>query len=750
MATSSFARRALVAAALLGCTGVALRASSPKFFMAATQADFLKGELENLSVDSRGQLTLGPASDLVYETPSPFLWTIVPAPDGTLYVGTGNDGRVFKVDPQGRGSLVFDAAELEIHAIALAPNGGIYAASSPDGKIYKIDRSGAATTFFDPEEKYIWALTSDAKGNVFAATGEKGIVYKIGPDGKGSPFYRTKATHATALAIDKAGNLLVGTESPGRIIRVDADGKGFVLLDTPYQEVRTLKFDDKGMLFVAAANGRPNSTSAPSTPGDSTPQTTGGAATSGALVASVTVSTEVTAVVVDAGAAGSSTASTRAATGVSKGAIYRIANDGLWDQVWDSREDLPYDLTFDAEGRLIVATGDKGKIYRLEGDPARPVLLARAPASQVTSLYRDGRGRIVFATANPGRVSRLTPDRAPRGTYESEVRDAQTVSSWGSISWRGSTAGPNRIDVSTRTGNTETPDEAWSPWSGPYAAPGTPIISPKARYIQWRAVLTGQGDGPSLTSVTTAYLQRNLRPQVRSVTVHPPGIVFQKPYSAGDPDLAGFENQSTPERKLAQAAQNAAAASSMGRRTYQKGLETLQWRADDENDDELTYDVQYRREGEAVWKILRKGVHETVLVWDTTTVPNGTYFVRVIASDASSNSGSTALTGELDSSAFDVDNTPPTLSASARLDGTRTVITFDVRDDHSPIQRVEYSVDGEEWKAVFPADGIADSRSEHYELSLDGPIGPRGVTLRAMDSMNNVSTTQVDAPAPAR
>ena len=113
-------------------------------------------------------------------------------------------------------------------------------------------------------------------------------------------------------------------------------------------------------------------------------------------------------------------------------------------------------------------------------------------------------------------------------------------------------------------------------------------------------MLTGSGEGPVLTSVTAAYLQRNLRPQVRSITVHPPGIVFQKPYSTGDPDLAGFDNQTTPDRKLTQAAQNAQAgpSPSLGRRTYQKGLQTLVWRADDENDDELSYDVLYRREGE--------------------------------------------------------------------------------------------------------------------------------------------------------
>ena len=103
---------------------------------------------------------------------------------------------------------------------------------------------------------------------------------------------------------------------------------------------------------------------------------------------------------------------------------------------------------------------------------------------------------------------------------------------------------------------------------------------------------------------------------------------------------------------------------------------------------------------------------------------------------------------ELDSSAFDIDNTPPTFGqAAARLDGNRTIVTVDVRDDHSPIQQVEYSSDGEVWQAVFPTDGIADSLTERYELVIDGRIGPRGITLRAVDSMNNASTTQIDAQA---
>jgi len=738
--------RALATAALLAAALLPLEASSPKFFQAATQNDFLKGDVDNLSIDNHGQLRLGPATELVYETSAPFLWSMIAAPDGSLFVGTGNEGKVFRIDAQGKGSLFFDSTELEAHALALAPNGGLYVGTSPDGRIYKVDRGGTATTFFNSDDKYIWTLATDAKGNLFAGTGDKGVIHKIAPDGKATVFYKTNATHVTALAFDKSGNLFAGTGTPGKVLRIDTEGKAFVLLDSPFQEIRALRFDDKGTLYVAAISGRPGAGSAPV----STELIDRPVQEPLNRVPVPSVSAEITSMsIVDVSGGSGSSGSTREDRRSPKGAVYKIAPDGVWDELWESRDDSPYDLTFDQTGALIVGTGSKGKVYRLEGDPLRPTLLARAPAQQVTDFYKDTSGRLYYATANPGKVFRLSSDRAPRGTYESEPRDAQMVSTWGALSWHATTPPDGKIEMFTRSGNTETPDDTWSNWSSAYAkADGSAITSPKARYLQWRAVLTGKGEGPVLTSVTAAYLQRNLRPIVRSITVHPAGIVFQKPFSTGDPELAGFEDQSTPERKLAaQASAQPGSSSQLGRRTYQKGLQTLAWKADDENDDDLVYDVLYRREGEQGWKTLRKAMSESILVWDTTTIPNGTYFVKVVASDAPSNPMSTALSGELDSAAFEVDNTPPTITVSnVRVVSGRTYITFDVKDDHSPIRGVEFSQDGQRWRSVFPVDGIADSRDEHYELPVDGELGERGLTLRASDSMNNVATTHVDAP----
>jgi hypothetical protein len=155
------------------------------------------------------------------------------------------------------------------------------------------------------------------------------------------------------------------------------------------------------------------------------------------------------------------------------------------------------------------------------------------------------------------------------------------VASWGTLAWRATTPPGTRIELHTRSGNTRTPDEAWSDWSAAYTdADGTAITSPNARYLQWRAVLTGKGDTPVLTSVTAAYLQRNIRPEVTSITVHPPGVVFQKPFSSGETEIAGF-SEDTMERRVGSAAStgNSAGAPALGRRTIRRGCRPSSGRA---------------------------------------------------------------------------------------------------------------------------------------------------------------------------
>jgi hypothetical protein len=242
--------------------------------------------------------------------------------------------------------------------------------------------------------------------------------------------------------------------------------------------------------------------------------------------------------------------------------------------------------------------------------------------------------------------------------------------------------------------------------------------------------------------VSAAYLPRNLRPRVTSITIHPPGTVFQRPFPT-DPEIAGFDGD-LPDKRAA----TAGGQPNLGRRVYQKGLLTFVWRAEDDNKDDLTYDVMYRREGETSWKILKRAVVDPILVWDTTSVPNGSYLLRIVASDAPSNSPSTALNGALESSTFDIDNTPPEITiSSVRREGARLLVEFEARDEYSSVLRADYSLDGDKWQSIYPKDGIADSRVELFELVLEGEAAARGVIVRATDALNNVASARGEAPA---
>ncbi|HEX5475405.1 MAG TPA: hypothetical protein VFX12_12140 [Vicinamibacterales bacterium] len=736
--------RGLVPLALAALAApLVLRASTPTFWTVSTQADFLKGDVRNLSIDSDGRIFLGPSATQLAETSAPFLWTMVPGPDGSLWVGTGNEGHVLRVARDGKVSTFFDAPELEVHALAPGPGGSLYVGSSPDGKIYKVSPEGTATTFFDPDDKYVWALAVDNDGTVYAATGEKGVIYRITPDGKGSVFYKTNTTNVVSLAFDGHGNLLAGTDSPGRVFRIDRTGKPFVLLDSPFKEIHAIRLAADGTIYAAAFSAGPGgndrSTADHILPAEPPKPSV------------ANVSTEITAISVIDNAGGAAVASPghREARPPAKGAIYRIHPDGLWETAWESSDDLPFDLLIEKDGTLLIATGTDGKLFRVSGDPSRATLLAHAQARQVTALLQDSSGRIVGATSNPGKVFTLSTARSTEGRYDSDVKDAGTVATWGAIRWR-ATAKAGEVQLFTRSGNTATPDETWSPWSNPYrASDGESIASPKARYLQWRARLEtsdANGQGPVLTSVTAAFLPRNLRPTVTSITVHPPGVVFQRPFSTGELEIAGFEDNTSDGRQASPQTASTGTplptiSPALGRRIYQKGLQTFVWKADDDNDDRLQYDVFYRKEGETTWKPLKRGLWDPIFVWDTTSVPDGTYYVKVRASDAPSNSPEAALAGELESVSFDVDNTAPRIELEPGAAGpSRGPIEFVVQDAQSPVQRVEYSLDASRWQIVYPVDGIPDSRREEFAITLDQGETGANVIIRATDAMNNVAT----------
>lgn len=733
-------RRLALVSCLAMAAGAAM-AAQPQFWRIEGAREFLDGTTEGLSVDSAGRVRLAPVSRPLYDPEVPFVWCLARDAKGALYAGSGNDGKVFKVEG-GKGTLFFDAAELEVHALAVGPDGKLYVGTSPDGKVYAVDAAGKATTFYDPTDKYIWALVFDRSGNLLVATGADGKIHRVDRQGKAQVLFTSAETHITALTLDAAGNVYAGSAPSGILYRIDAAGKVFVLHDSPYREVKALDLGKDGSLYAAVVDGKEREdgrapTPLPPVPPGPTP------------TAEVTV-TENFALIAPQAGAPTPIATPRPPeplrTGGPKGAVLRVLPSGEVDVLWSSADETPHSLVVTTDG-VLVGTGNKGKIYRIHNDRTW-AMLCTFPADQATALLRGPSDSVAVATSNPGKVHLLEPTAGARGSFVSKVKDTDTVSAWGQIRWESSAPSGGQVEVQTRSGNTASPDSTWSDWSLPHVrGSGEPINSERARFLQVKATLVGKdGASPVLDSITSAYLQRNLRPQVTSITVHPPGEVFQKPLSiSGETEILGLDAPPVSERPGAPARGPLPAATSYSRKLYQRGIQTFSWKAEDPNGDNLLYEVSYRRITDTRWRLLRKGLTEAVLAWDTSTVPNGRYVIRVTVSDSPSNPESLALTSEKESDPFDVDNTPPTVSLILVPPSTVRAV---VKDDSSLVRKAEYSIDGGRWQEVHPVDGINDEMEETYEISVAnlGSPGPHVIVVRGTDLLGNASTARIEVP----
>ena len=414
-------------------------------------------------------------------------------------------------------------------------------------------------------------------------------------------------------------------------------------------------------------------------------------------------------------------------TNVGGSEVYRISPDGSPKTLWSSREDLVYVLGFDLTGRLLAGTGNRGRIYVIDGSQYTD--LAKASASQVTAFTRAAQGGLYAATSNLGKIFLLGPNSVKEGTYESDVFDAKNFSKWGRLEVRGS----GNFDLYARSGNVDNPDRNWSQWKKVDLQKDLPVDAPSARFLQWKAVLH-PADRPSIIdSVTLNYLPKNVAPEVEDVTVMvgfrvPPGT-HSEPLSAA----AGSYEPTLPT-------------------IHDKHSIAVKWKAHDDNDDTLVYDVYYRGDGEDRWKLLRDDVDERFVNVDADLFPDGGYVVRVVASDAPSHSPEEALTGEAVSPRFEVDNTPPHIEfLSTQVEGGKVHLKFRAVDSFSPIKRAEYSIDATDWHLVEPVGQISDYKAESYDVNVpiptattpDSAADEHTIVVRVYDRFENVGSNKV-------
>jgi len=708
--------------------------------------DFEKGTPDGVAIESDGELHEGPALKEKLTTPSTFVWSVAAGKDGTSYAGTGSPATVLRIGRDGKAFTLFESKDLSVQVVRVGPDGAVYAATVPSGKVYKLDANATAkvdeqnaTVVFDaskveeakPEsaggkdeesgdkaEKshYIWDLVFDPEGRLYVATGGPAAVYRVDPskpERKAEEFFKSDEQHIRALAWDAKGNLIAGTDGSGLVYRINPQGKGYVLFEAPRREITSVAVGADGTIFAASVGDKSHNPLPP------LPVQGIGA---------------ITITIVQPGSLQAANASSSVPEGTE---VYALKENQAARKVWTSKDDIVYALAARPEG-VLALSGNRGHIFRIRanGDYAD---VAHLDAQQgLCFAGQPGSEELLVGTGNTGKL--YTLGGADKHEYASDVLDAGAMARFGRVEVEPESRG---YEIWTRSGNVEQPVRGWSEWE---RLKDGVVASPPGRYLQWKASL---GTGGTLGSVGVNYLAVNSAPVVDDLVVVPGARLNAQSQTT---------NQQTVNINLPSANQGGVVSFDSGssgplQATKDRTAITVRWAAHDDNGDDLSYALYLRGDGEHVWRLLKDGITEKAYSFDAALIPDGGYQVKVVASDAPSHTPGDALTGDKISDRFEVDTTPPVVTALKAEEETAGCkeancakpvgVVFDAEDAISPISHAEYSLDAGPWKYIAPVGELSDSKHEHYDFRLpasdfNGKPGEHLLTVRVYDRYENV------------
>ena len=688
--------------------------------------DFEEGEATATVILPTGEVVPGLRASRV-PLEATFVWSSVVAPDGrTAYFGTGDQGRIYALTArQGTTApVVRKLADLDtpwVTALALRPDGSLLAGSTPGARVFAIapEGKGGPRQHAKLPAEHVWALAHDAaSGLTYAGTGGPGKVFSIDAKGAVKQVWDSGDKQVVSLLLLPGGGFLAGTSAEGVLYRVTPAGQALALQDFEADEVRAITrvgsttyvavndFDGASTSTESSSSSISSLLSAGGTGGSG--GSSGTSTTSGGSAGTTPTATKGTRITIGGvGAPVAAGGGGRGGSARGKGAVYRLEDSGAIEQVFALSDGYLTGLLPDRNGEILAAAGTQGKVYRLLPDRTF-ALAADLSERQALSLVRTADGFLV-GTGDVGGLYEVRPAAGNEASYLSKVFDGEFPSAWGRLRYTGSA----NLVFETRSGNTSRPDKTWTAWKRLEGLAFTgnegegKVASPQSRYVQYRVTFASK-DG-RLQEVSLYYLPQNQRPRITDVYL-------------ADPPSVG---------------------SAITGRTHSSALK-LRWRVENRDSDTHIYRLAYRQEKESVWRPLGASdpLTRAEYDWNTDSVPDGQYLVRVWASDERSNSADRALDASFVSAPFLVDNTRPEVR---ELTWKPPVITGRVQDATSVLSGVEYSVDGQEWRPVTPADGVLDQRSEAFVIRPPAGLGrgPHVFNVRATDAADNLGAGRI-------
>ncbi len=599
-----------------------------------------------------------------------------------------------------------------------------FEAGDADGVLVRSDGTlmlaPAPTVLAQTEEPYIWSV-APAGDSVYFGTANPGRVYRWTEAEGAKLVYDTGQFMVLCLLPLESGDVLAGTGPGGKVFRIAADGAGELAWELPVSYVWAL---------AARADG---STVAGTGPGGRI-YTLGDDPT---VLSTITQPHVLS--LVEAGG------TLYAAGGPDEGGLFRISAEGAARDLLGTDEESCTGVAADDEGRLYVTTASDGKILCVHADGSVTELVesdesvlgvcfkegmawaATADAGKV--LVTDARGRsgvaytdpvaasvlavaagddAVFAvTANPARLIRLGLRGEITGSYDSPVLDAERVSRWARISWDASVPEGASLAITTRSGNSQVPEDgSWGSWTEP-CLQGSDVTCPAARYLQYRVTFSRTtGAGPRLKRLTVLYMPGNQRPTIE----------IDEP-EAGEAVRSDLD---------------------------------ISWSTDDDDDDTLQTTVYARRHGDDEWDELAVVQDEESWAWDTTEVEDGLWSLKLVCTDRPGNAID-PLDDEAIVDTVVVDNAHPELmvfDAPVRDGEAPVVLRGLAQDELSRITSVDWRAatddDDGDWLSAAPDDGLLSSTRELFTISAEGlDAEVTALEVRLRDAAGNVTVETV-------
>lgn len=638
-----------------------------------SQDDFLAGELRGVSVTSQGNVRAGWSLGTVTLAGVNAVWSSLVLSDGSVLLGTGNDGKVLKITG-GQVSEYAATKQMAVTSLIQAPGGSVYAATLPSGKIFKID--GANNLIELPaiaDAESVWQMVWDAKkGGFYAATGPNGKLFFVQPNGQAQLVFDSDEPHLLSVALAEDGTVYAGSNGKGLVYKITGPGRATILLDPPGDEVKAIATTKTGLWVVSNEMGEVSA---------------GGSSSASSLKPA--------------------TSSRSASPGrAGKGYLLKVESDGRYEESLARKDTHFVSLALDDKGAPFVGTGVEGRVFTVDENHTSTVM-ADTESRQVGAMVLVGKTRFI-AGSDPAAFYEIRGTGGADSTWTSKVLDAGLRANFGRVFWRSD----GTVEIATRTGNSPTPDTTWSDWSQPLSAPGKPS-SPPGRFVQLRARFAKDANA-TLRELSVPFVTDNLRAVVTGIELKGKASGSKTPSSTLPSSGSELPSRSTTLK--------------------------LSWRTDNPDNDQLRYRVQFRFDGQNVWRDLSKPedvLTKSEIDWDTSSLPEGTYRIRVEASDETANPPDRVTRHALESGPIVVDNTPPVFRKLA-TQGRKVV--GELVDGIGPIARIDFAVDGRtEWFPLLPKDGVFDEAAEEFEVDL-GTILTAGnhlVAIRAYDDAGN-------------